>query len=74
MQQDSVRPAPTKEDIKENLIRYSPFYRQAMLFNGEGVETLFYVAHDNFSSEKAVEKFKAFELFEKQKIVLKSKN
>ena len=61
---------PSEEYIKANLQRYSPFYRQAMHFADPNVETLFYVAHDNFSSEKAVEKFKAFELFEKQKIVL----
>ena len=72
MQQDSVRPLPQSSSqgaIKDNLQKYSPFYKQAMHFNGEGVETLFYVAHDGFSSEKAVEKLEAFSLFKDKKIV-----
>ncbi len=72
MQQDSVRPLPQSSSqgaIKDNLQKYSPFYKQAMHFNGEGVETLFYVAHSNFSSEKAVEKIQAFGLFKDKKIV-----
>ncbi len=60
---------PSKRDIKNNLQKYSPFYRQAMHFNGEGVETLFYVAHSNFSSEKALKKLEAFGLFKDKKIV-----
>jgi hypothetical protein len=58
----------SEDDIKTNLQRYSPFYLQAMHFADPNVETLFYVSHDNFSSEIAVEKFKAFDLF-KTKIV-----
>ena len=77
---DSPQP-PSERDIKNNLQKYSPFYKQAMHFDkkevtkptGEKVEikveTLFYVAHDGFSSEKAVEKLKAFDLFEDKKIV-----
>lgn len=61
---------PSEEDIKNNLQRYSPFYRQATShFDVEGVETLFYVAHDSFSSEKALKKLQAFELFPDKKIV-----
>lgn len=68
MQQDLVRPAPTKKDIKDNLIKYSPFYRQAMHFDKAEVQTLFYVAHGNFSSEKALKKLEAFGLFKDKKI------
>ena len=69
MQQDLVRPEPTKEGIKTNLQKYSPFYKQAMHFDKAEVQTLFYVAHNNFSSEKALEKLEAFGLFNDKKIV-----
>jgi hypothetical protein len=59
----------TPDQIKSNLQRYSPFYRQAMHFADPNVETLFYVAHESFSSEKALEKINAFELFKDKKIV-----
>ena len=65
---DSPQP-PSERDIKNNLQKYSPFYKQAMHFDKAEVKTLFYVAHEGFSSEKAVEKFKAFKLFEEKKIV-----
>lgn len=59
----------TPDQIKSNLQRYSPFYKQEMHFDKAEFQTLFYVAHNNFSSEKALKKLQAFGLFKDKKII-----